>query len=36
MTLCGPAIVEQENTTVVVFQDQTLTVNSHGDFHLAI
>ena len=32
MTVDGPAIIEQENTTVVLFKDQKLAVNRFGDF----
>jgi len=34
MTVEGPAVVEQENTTIVVFPQQTLKVNRFGDFIL--
>lgn len=36
MTVTGPAVVEQENTTVVVFPGQKLTVNKFGDFELEL
>lgn len=34
MTVSGPAVVEQANTTIVVFPGQTLDVNEYGDFVL--
>lgn len=36
MTVSGPAVVEQENTTVVVFPEQTLKINKFNDFVLHI
>ena len=36
MTVDGPAVIEQENTTIVVFPKQTLKVNRYGDFVLTI
>ena len=36
MTVNGPAVIEQENTTVVVFPGQKLDVNKFGDFELAL
>ena len=36
MTVVGPAVVEQENMTVVVLGKQTLKINRYGDFVLAI
>lgn len=34
MTVAGPAVVEQQNTTIVVFPGQKLEVNEYGDFVL--
>lgn len=34
MTVAGPAVVEQANTTIVVFPGQVLEVNEYGDFVL--
>jgi N-methylhydantoinase A len=34
MTVSGPAVVEQINTTIVVFPGQSLDVNEYGDFVL--
>jgi len=34
MMVTGPAVVEQENTTIVVFPGQKLEVNEYGDFVL--
>ena len=34
MTVAGPAVVEQTNTTIVVFPGQKLAVNEYGDFVL--
>ena len=36
MTVEGPAVIEQENTTIVVFPKQILKVNRYGDFVLSI
>jgi N-methylhydantoinase A len=36
MIVGGPAVVEQRNTTVVVFPGQKLEVNAYGDFVLAL
>jgi len=36
MIVKGPAVVEQKNTTVVVFPGQKLEVNEYGDFVLAL
>ena len=36
MTVEGPAVVEQENSTIVVFPKHTLKVNRYDDFVLAI
>ena len=32
MVIDGPAVIEQENTTVMLFGDQTLRVNAFGDY----
>jgi N-methylhydantoinase A/oxoprolinase/acetone carboxylase beta subunit len=34
MNVPGPAVVEQANTTIVVFPGQQLEVNKFGDFEL--
>ncbi|MFQ6111789.1 MAG: hypothetical protein ACE5LX_07130, partial [Nitrospinota bacterium] len=34
MEVRGPAVIERENTTVVVFPGQRLRVNRYGDYHL--
>ena len=34
MTVTGPAVVEQKNTTIVIFPGQSLDVNEYGDFVL--
>tara|TARA_B100001123_G_scaffold439355_1_gene576092 strand:- start:169 stop:2232 length:2064 start_codon:yes stop_codon:yes gene_type:complete len=34
MTVAGPAVVEQANTTIVIFPGQVLEVNEYGDFVL--
>jgi len=34
MVVTGPAVVEQANTTIVVFPGQNLEVNEYGDFVL--
>jgi N-methylhydantoinase A len=36
MIVIGPAVVEQKNTTVVVFPGQKLEVNEYGDFVLEL
>jgi len=36
MEIVGPAIVEQENTTVALGTNQALTVNKVGDFYLTL
>jgi len=36
MEVMGPAIVEQANTTIVVFPGQRLEVNEYGDFVLIL
>jgi N-methylhydantoinase A len=36
MKIEGPAVVEQENTTVALFGGQSLTVSGVGDYHLQI
>ncbi|RKX45810.1 MAG: hydantoinase/oxoprolinase family protein [Verrucomicrobia bacterium] len=36
MAVTGPAVVEQETTTVVVFPGQKLEVNKFGDFELSL
>ncbi|MCZ6771502.1 MAG: hydantoinase/oxoprolinase family protein [Proteobacteria bacterium] len=36
MMITGPAIVEQQNTTIVVFPGQKLEVNAYGDFVLEL
>jgi N-methylhydantoinase A len=36
MMVRGPAVVEQENTTIVVFPEQTLRVNRFGDYILSL
>ncbi|MGH8595743.1 MAG: hydantoinase/oxoprolinase family protein, partial [Gammaproteobacteria bacterium] len=36
MSLRGPAVVEQDNTTIVVFPRQVLTVNPFGDFGIEL
>jgi N-methylhydantoinase A len=36
MIVYGPAVVEQENTTVVIFPGQTLRVNRFGDYLLQL
>ena len=36
MTVEGPSIVEQENSTIVVPPKQTLKANKYGDFVLGI
>ena len=32
MAIEVPAVIEQENTTVILFADQTLRVNKFGDY----
>jgi hypothetical protein len=32
----GPCVIEQENTTVVLFPGQTLDVNRFGDYVIEI
>ncbi|MCZ6664095.1 MAG: hydantoinase/oxoprolinase family protein, partial [Gammaproteobacteria bacterium] len=36
MMITGPAVVEQQNTTIVVFPGQKLEVNAYGDFVLEL
>ena len=36
MMITGPAVVEQQNTTIVVFPGQKLKVNEYGDFVLEL
>ena len=36
MEVTGPAVVEQKNTTIVVFPGQSMSVNKFGDFVLAL
>jgi N-methylhydantoinase A len=36
MTVSGPAVIEQKNTTIVVFPGQTLEVNKFNDFVIAL
>ena len=36
MEVKGPAVVEQQNTTIVVFPGQSMSVNKFGDFVLAL
>ena len=36
MMITGPAVVEQQNTTIVVFPGQKLEVNEYGDFVLEL
>jgi N-methylhydantoinase A len=36
MTVTGPAVIEQKNTTVVVFPGQQLEVNRFGDYVLEL
>lgn len=36
MGVAGPAVVEQTNTTIVVFPGQKLEVNEYGDFVLGL
>jgi len=36
MTVEGPAVIEQENTTVVLFGRQRLRVNGFGDFVVSL
>ena len=36
MLINGPAIVEQENTTIAIFASQRLSVGASGDFTLEI
>ena len=36
MEVKGPAVVEQQNTTIVVFPGQSISVNKFGDFVLAL
>jgi N-methylhydantoinase A/oxoprolinase/acetone carboxylase beta subunit len=36
MVVEGPCVIEQENTTVVLFSGQTLEVNRFGDYVIEI
>ena len=36
MMIAGPAVLEQQNTTIVVFPGQKLEVNEYGDFVLEL